>query len=290
MAQSKRDKQKIDAEIVSFLMLTENDQTAALIAKGIGFKKAKDVNSRLVSLASKRIIYKIKCNSQVYWSIEQKSTTKDKSIQAETVLATHGESVIHNGSSDQYCELVNIIQQLRVEILVLKDRVVILEDAQGINIETESINIERLSPCKTPSTSALKNSWSISPSKSPVAKNASCQPPVSSSPVRINNRYGSLAFVNNSNCDNCESDCTLSSNIPQVPDTNKQQINVSKISHRADAVPIVPGLRKHSDVHQNDTVPLVPGLRKYSDVYQNVFSIVTDSTTNRIKVHLRQSG
>ena len=57
----------------------------------------------------------------------------------------------------------------------------------------------------------------------------------------------------------------LSSNVPQVLDTKPQQTNVSKVSHHTDAV------------------PLVPGLQKYSDVHQNVISIVTDSMTNRIK-------
>ena len=82
----KSDKQKVDGDIIEYLMLAENEQSATDIAKAIGYKRAKAINSRLAALHTKSIINKIRYNKSVFWTIEQfeKSTNE----QTATVTVT----------------------------------------------------------------------------------------------------------------------------------------------------------------------------------------------------------
>ena len=91
-------KNRLDANIIEFLMLDpDSETTASNIALGIGLKSAKDVTNRLTVLHKQNIINRFKRGKRVYWSIE--STDTNTHIELDLTIPQDGESTDTDGGN-----------------------------------------------------------------------------------------------------------------------------------------------------------------------------------------------
>ena len=284
MAKTKRDKEKIDGDIIQHLMLTDNEQTARSIAKAIGYSKAKDINSRLTTLYNKSVITKVKCGNQIFWSIEQdiseasvnykSPATKDKQQQQLNITVANDERVgsLNNKLQGGYNDLVHIMNQLREEIVSLRKDVECLKVRKGISRIVQSIPSYTSSPDKSTSkehgTENIEcqndNSWSpdmditqASPyvGKIPTASNDNrpnisvTDADTSKSKWASQNKFAKLAYTNNWCNDQCQGECGTDSNVRHETSTNS--ISSSRIFYNNK--PGKPALSKSTHSAQLDT-------------------------------------
>ena len=97
---ARKKKHSLDAEIIDLLMTSDDAKTATEIAKALGLSKAKDVNSRLITLNKKGIITKSKYNKQVYWSCESE-LCNNVTIGGENVYASAKSGLENLTSNDK---------------------------------------------------------------------------------------------------------------------------------------------------------------------------------------------
>ena len=237
MAKNKREKQRIDSEIISFLMLSDDMKTAKSIALEIGLNKAKDVSYRLNSLYEKKVIDKVKVNNNVFWTIEQPSIEYESSL---CQAITPDDSSVHLKSnvakSGGYEKLIKIVDELRLEVQSLKNQVEEMQNKQNMDNGTPlpqlmtatppvyAQHVTSAVPYSTKQQTQDLNSWSpipstISKTKHPVHKTTENVIDDSSTILNPNwpsqNRFASLAYVNNWCNDDCLGDCAISSIVQQ---------------------------------------------------------------------------
>ena len=270
MSKSKKAKRTIDGDIISFLMLADNEMTATQIAQGIGLNRAKDVNSRLTSLNNRNIVGRIKANHSVYWSVEQtpNKPAKENSYPVSTpenTNITETPSIIRNDASTisqlsgGYEALVNIVENLRDEIVSLCEKVKTLEIiiARDIPIENSSVFT---SPTQTqPDT----NSWATADKcRTKLTSVVSAQPPdksatlVASPLPTFTNRYAPLAFINNRG------------DVENTDDDQKDPGNKFIASNNNSPPKIV---------------KIIPGKKSYAESHLSKISIVSDSMSSGIR-------
>ena len=321
MAKSKND--KLDGDIIEYLMVADNVQTAKSIAKAIGLKKAKDVNNRLASLHTKNILSKIKLCNQVFWSIEQTHSETENSLmfteapakEADTASSEPNENITTNtnqvqttGGHHDLSTLHMLVSQLRDEVCLLRRKIECIDIQE--NMLDQSIPFTTQSLAKPPSNvqvspSAVRrqlqkdqNSWSPnSPNKSSAIQNP--LRPHETRPVSphlsdfgilnpmwcSDNRFASLSFTNNCESKDSQGNYQLDKNAQQQTDS-KYDDHLSSGKPKRTRRPPVCTSEQHLRKYtppSRGSTPIVPGIQTYSKAHENTISIVTDSMTNRIR-------
>ena len=150
----KKGRTDLDANIIEYLMLEDDSQSARQIAEGIGKKsELKYVTNRLNTLKNKNIVTKLVSpqNKKVLWSIENDTSPINENYESTNIV--HNENVsfsvvdIENNESeitdhnDDNATDKAVIENLKAEILylraMLKEFVSLIQVVQNVSHKNE---------------------------------------------------------------------------------------------------------------------------------------------------------